>query len=85
LPVVTPHSLFPGPSVEITAKVSASQTDFAMATGGGVDVRISKRFTFRPIAVDYLYTTFPSLVTGKGSSQNGLHATIGFAFTFGAE
>jgi opacity protein-like surface antigen len=85
LPVVTPHDLFPGPGVEITAEVSASQTDFAMATGGGVDVRISKRFTFRPIAVDYLYTTFPSLVTGKGSSQNGLRATIGFTFTFGAE
>ena len=83
-PVVTPHDLFPGPGVEITAKVSASQTDFAMATGGGIDVRISKRFTFRPIAVDYLYTNFPSLVTGKGSSQNGLRATIGFTFTFGA-
>jgi len=55
-----------------------------MATGGGIDVRISKRFTFRPIAVDYLYTNFPSLVTGKGSSQNGLRATIGFTFTFGA-
>jgi hypothetical protein len=85
LPVVTPHNLFPGPGVEITAKVSASQTDFAMATGGGIDVRISKRFTLRPIAVDYLYTNFPSLVTGKGSSQNGLRATIGFTFTFGAQ
>ena len=57
--------------------MSASQTDFAMATGGGIDLRISKRFTFRPIAVDYLYTNFPSLVTGKGSSQNGLRATVG--------
>ena len=85
LPVVTPHNLFPGPGVEITAKVSASQTDFAMATGGGIDVRISKRFTFRPIAVDYLHTTFPSLVSGKGSSQNGLRATTGFTFTFGKE
>ena len=85
LPVVTPHDLFPGPDVEITAKVSASQTEFAMATGGGIDVRNSKRFTIRPIAVDYLYTNYPSLVTGKGSSQNGLRATTGFTFTFGKE
>jgi hypothetical protein len=85
LPVVTPYdNLFPGPGVEVTAQVSASQTDFAMVTGGGLDMRISKRFTFRPIAVDYVYTTFPSLLTGKGSSQNGLRASIGLTFTFGA-
>jgi hypothetical protein len=84
LPVVTPHGpFFPGPGVDITASVRASQTDFAFMAGGGVDFRVSKRFTFRPIAVDYVLTTFPSLLTGNSSHQNGLRATIGFAFTFG--
>ena len=82
-PVVTPHNLFPGPGVEITAKVSASQTGFAMITGGGIDWRISKRFAFRPIEVDYVLTTFPSLVTGNSGTQNGLMASTGFIFTFG--
>jgi len=82
-PVVTPHDLFPGPGVEVTARLSASQTDFAMITGGGLDWRISKRFAFRPIEVDYVLTTFPSLLTGNSSSQNGLRASTGFIFTFG--
>jgi hypothetical protein len=82
-PVVTPHNLFPGPGVEITAKVSASQTGFAMITGGGIDWRISKRIAFRPIEVDYVLTTFPSLLTGNSNSQNGLRASTGFIFTFG--
>ena len=82
-PGVTPHDLFPGPGVEITAQVSASQTGFAMITGGGIDWRISKRFAFRPIEVDYVLTTFPSLVTGNSGTQNGLRASTGFIFTFG--
>jgi hypothetical protein len=82
-PVVTPHDLFPGPGVEITAGVSASQTGFALITGGGIDWRISKRFAFRPLEVDYILTTFPSLVTGNSGSQNGLMASTGFIFTFG--
>jgi outer membrane immunogenic protein len=85
-PVVTPHDpFFPGPGVEITASLKASQTDFAFMTGGGVDFRVSKHFTFRPIAVDYVLTTFPSLLTGDSAHQNGLRATIGFVFTFGKE
>jgi hypothetical protein len=85
-PVVTPHDpFFPGPGVDITASVKASQTDFAFMTGGGVDFRVSKHFTFRPIAVDYVLTTFPSLLSGDSAHQNGLRATIGFVFTFGKE
>jgi opacity protein-like surface antigen len=82
-PVVTPHRLFPGPGVEVSAGLSASQTSFSMIAGGGVDFKISKRFAFRPIEVDYVLTTFPSLLTGNSSSQNGLRASTGFIFTFG--
>jgi opacity protein-like surface antigen len=84
-PVVNPLNLFPGPGVDITARVSASQTAFAMAVGGGLDMRISKRFSFRPVAVDYVLTRFPSLLTGHTQDQNSLRVTIGAVFTFGAQ
>ena len=82
-PVVTPQSLFPGANTQITAQVSATQTAFAMAVGGGLDWKIAKRISFRPIAVDYVLTRFPSYFTGDNSNQNSIRASIGFVFTFG--
>ena len=82
-PVATAQSLFPGANTQITAQVSATQTAFAMAVGGGLDWKIAKRFTFRPIAVDYVLTRFPSYFTGDNSNQNNIRASIGVVFTFG--
>jgi opacity protein-like surface antigen len=82
-PVVNPQDLFPGANTEITAQVSATQTAFAMAVGGGLDWKIAKRVTFRPIAVDYVLTRFPSYFTGNSSNQNSIRASIGVVFTFG--
>ena len=82
-PVVTPQDLFPGANTEITAQVSATQTAFAMAVGGGLDWRIGKRFSFRPVSVDYVLTRFPSLLTGNNQNQNSIRASAGFIFTFG--
>jgi opacity protein-like surface antigen len=82
-PVVNPQDLFPGANTEITAQVSASQTAFAMAVGAGLDWKIAKRLTFRPIAVDYVLTRFPSYFTGDSSNQNSIRASIGVVFTFG--
>ena len=82
-PVVTPQSLFPGANTEITAQVSASQSAFAMTVGGGLDWKIGKRFSFRPISVDYVLTRFPSLLTGDNTNQNSIRAGAGFIFTFG--
>ena len=82
-PVVNPQSLFPGANTQITAQVSATQSAFAMAVGGGLDWKIAKRFTFRPIAVDYVLTRFPSYFTGNSSNQNSIRASIGAVFTFG--
>ncbi len=86
LPVVTPHDpFFPGPGVNITAKVSSSQTAFSMTVGGGLDVKVSKRFGLRPFAIDYMLTSFPSLVDGTGTHQNGLRLSAGILFRFGGE
>jgi hypothetical protein len=83
LPVVQPASLFPGPDAEVTARLSESQTHFAMAAGGGLDIRASKHLSFRPVAVDYVLTRFPSLSTGKTQNQNSIRYTAGVIFTFG--
>ena len=83
-PVVRPPNLFPGADTEITAQVSATQTAFAMAVGGGLDWRIAKRISFRPISVDYVLTRFPSFLTGNNSNQNSIRASAGVVFTFGA-
>ena len=86
LPVVTPHDpFFPGPGVEITARVNASQTDFSMTAGGGLDVKVSKHFAVRPFAIDYMLTSYPSLLTGASTHQNGLRLSAGVLFRFGGE
>ena len=82
-PVVTPQDLFPGADTNITAQVSATQTGFAMAVGGGLDWKLSKRFSFRPVSVDYVLTRFPSPLTGTDQNQNSIRASAGIIFTFG--
>ena len=82
-PVVTPLNLFPGANTEITAQVSATQTAFAMAVGGGLDWKLSKRFSIRPVSVDYVLTRFPSLLTGNNQNQNSIRASAGIIFAFG--
>ncbi len=84
-PAVTPNDLFPGADTEITAQVSASQTAFAMAVGGGLDWKLSKRFSIRPVSVDYVLTRFPSLLTGSNHNQNSIRAGAGIIFAFGAK
>jgi hypothetical protein len=84
-PGVSPPDLFPGANTHITAQVSASQTAFAMAVGGGLDWKIGKHFSFRPVSVDYVLTRFPSILTGNNQNQNSIRASAGVVFTFGAQ
>jgi outer membrane immunogenic protein len=60
---------------------SGSDNAFAMSIGGGVDVRVSHRFSIRPIKIDYLLTRFNE--TGTGAvSQNNLRVSTGVVFHF---
>jgi hypothetical protein len=68
-----------------SVQVSASQTNFAMTVGGGFDVKVAKHFALRPFAVDYMLTTFPSLIDRAGDHQNGLRLSAGVLFQFGGE
>jgi hypothetical protein len=74
--VLPPTSIF-------TTRIVASKTGFAMLVGGGLDIKIFKRMSFRPIGVDYYLMRMPSLVTGNDSNMNNIRYTAGVNFTFG--
>ena len=60
---------------------STSNNSFAMAIGGGVDVKVAHRFSIRPVQVDYLMTHFNELGTGA-QNQNNLRVSTGVVFHF---
>jgi hypothetical protein len=68
---------------------SGDNNGFAMAAGGGIDVRITRHFSIRPVQVDYLLTRFSVSGTVNGTSltytanQNNFRYFGGVIFTFG--
>jgi len=56
---------------------SGSDTAFAAAFGGGLDVKLNKKFAFRVVQADYLLTRF-----GRGTQSNARIST-GIVFRFG--
>ena len=83
VPVVTPHAVVT--PLPISARLVASNTRFAMMAGGGLDIKINKHASFRPIGVDWFMTELPSVLTTETSRQNNVRYTCGFNFTFGAQ
>ncbi len=81
--ILGPPGIIPGQP--ITARLVASQTAFAMTAGGGLDIKINKHVSFRPIGLDYYLTRFQNLRTQGDNNQNDLRYTTGFNFTFGAQ
>ena len=68
---------------ERTTSVNPSNNAFAMAVGGGVDIRLSKAIYLRPFQMDYLLTRFgTSIVPGGNHNQNNFRYSAGFVFTF---
>jgi hypothetical protein len=59
-----------------SSHTSGSSTAFAMALGGGIDVRLSRSFAFRMIQADYLLTHF------GGANQNNARITTGLVYRF---
>lgn len=56
-------------------------TAFAMAVGGGVDLRVHKLISVRPIEVDYLMTRFGN--ASVINNQNNFRYQAGVVFNFG--
>jgi len=86
--IPTPHSATPSSN----GRFEASQANFAMAAGGGLDIKLSRRMVLRPIQLDYYLTRFETpdiLVPAGGTSQNrnqhDLRFAAGIAFNLGGE
>jgi opacity protein-like surface antigen len=56
------------------------QNHFAMAVGGGLDVRVSRHISLRPLEAEYFLTKIPD---GLNNRQNNFRAGAGIAFRFG--
>ena len=62
----------------------SSNNSFAMAIGGGFDIRLGRHFSFRPFQMDYVLTTFKdNLVPGGSSHQNNWRYIAGINLTWG--
>jgi hypothetical protein len=85
LPGYLPGVATPIPGQPITARIGAQQTAFALTAGGGLDIKINKHLSFRPIGLDYYMTRLQNLRTQDDNNQNNLRYTTGFNFTFGAQ
>ena len=66
--------------------LEGNQTDFAMTVGGGLDFRLSRRFSLRPLQADYLLTHFREADEFKFPSsrgtQNNVRLSAGLVFHF---
>jgi hypothetical protein len=77
-PGLTPNSL------PVTARLTQSQSGFAIMAGGGLDIKINKHIAFRPIGVDYYLTRLQNLETLGTNNQNNFRYSGGVNFLFGA-
>src|SRR5215471_4707798 len=76
-PQPTPPIYLPGvptvpPNTPVTLRAVASQTAFAMAVGGGLDIKVSKYVSFRPVELDYLLTRLQNLRSAQDNNQHSL-------------
>jgi Outer membrane protein beta-barrel domain len=80
--VVTPfvQVLVGGVATSSGIEQSGWQSHFAMTAGGGVDVRVSKHFSIRPVQAEYFLTKIPD---GLNNRQNNFRFGAGIVFRFG--
>jgi len=66
--------------------LTLSDTAFAMALGGGLDVRLGDHILLRAGQADYLFTKhdFSGGVPGIATHQNNVRVSVGVVFQFGA-
>ena len=76
--------LFGGAYVWSGPAYSTTQNAFAMASGGGLDYRLTNHIAVKPIQVEYVMTQIDS-AKGFGSHQNDVRYSAGVVFGFGAK
>jgi hypothetical protein len=75
--------LVPTDGSAVSARIGAQQTVFALAAGGGLDIKVNRHLSFRPLALDYFMTRLQNLRTQGDNNQHDLRYTAGANFTFG--
>jgi hypothetical protein len=66
-------------------RYAGSLNAFAMAIGGGLDIKINKHAAFRPIGLDYFMTRLHNPLDQSDHNQNNLRYSAGINFTFGGQ
>jgi outer membrane protein OmpA-like peptidoglycan-associated protein/opacity protein-like surface antigen len=61
----------------------SSQTAFALATGGGVDVALMKNLAWRFVQLDYLMTSFSGAAVGPSARQDSFRVGTGLVLRWG--
>ena len=69
---ITGDNVFLPAFTPVTARLTASTTRFALMAGGGLDIKFSKRFAFRPFEADYYLIRMPNVYTENGLAGTGL-------------
>ncbi len=62
---------------------TSSLNSFALATGGGVDIALTRNLAWRFAQLDYLMTTFSGAGLGASARQNNFRAATGLVLRFG--
>jgi hypothetical protein len=78
-------SLAPREGRSVTARATTSQTAFAMTLGGGLDIKINKYVSFRPIGLDWYMTRLQDLRSLEDHNQDNIRYTAGLNITWGAQ
>lgn len=74
------QALFGGIVTSGGIKTTGWQNNFAMAVGGGIDVRVSKRLSIRPVQAEYFLTKIPD---GVNNRQNNFRFSAGISLLLG--
>ena len=75
--------LIDGLPVGYNLRATRQQTAFAMTAGGGLDIKINKHVSFRPVQLEYFLTRLHDFRSGTDNNQHNLRYSAGFNFTFG--
>ncbi len=69
----------------LTGTSNSGYDSFAVATGGGVDVVLTRNLAWRFAQIDFLMTNFSGPTVGGNSRQDNLRLGSGLVFRFGNE
>lgn len=64
------------------AQSTGAENNFAMTAGGGIDFKVSRHVSVRPIEAEYFMTKIPD---GLNNRQNNLRVGAGIAVRMGRE